>query len=236
MEVVDLELLRDVIEEQRRQWTVQRKMESLGLPPAFLDSALAIFIYTIDDPKIYLAVCGAMYSPQRRQVGNTASAELIACLPFIKFLDNALIQLPPRFHYTGLVYRGVPWVYRAPEPAKHDPESYFPAGNELMWYEFKSTSTSKAVMTREHFCGFYGPRTIFTVEATRGYSIAEFSYFGPHLHADQQEYEVVFRPLSRFRVKYAEKNIIDPTERGESIEAARRSGYPDTVRIVQLLQ
>ena len=97
----------------------------------------------------------------------------------------------------------------------------------VMWYEFKSTSTSMAVMTRGHFCGVHpGPRTIFTVDACRAYSIEKFSIF----QGMDSEYEVLFRPLSQFRVVHATKNIIDPAERG-SLE---RSGFPDAVGLMQI--
>ena len=49
----------------------------------------------------------------------------------------------------------------------------------MTWYEFKSTSVKPEVMSRPHFCGHLpGPRTIFTVEAVRGYDIRPFSFFG----------------------------------------------------------
>jgi hypothetical protein len=97
----------------------------------------------------------------------------------------------------------------------------------VTWYEFKSTSTSHAVMTRDHFCGLRpGPRTIFTVDACRAYSIEKFSIF----QGMDSEYEVLFRPLSQFRVVHATKNIVDPTER----DSPERSGFPDAVGLIQI--
>ena len=62
-------------------------------------------------------------------------------------------------------------------------------------------------MTRDHFCGVdAGPRTIFTIEARYAYSIEKFSFF----HGVNSEHEVLILPLSKFQVKFAQKNIIDP--------------------------
>jgi hypothetical protein len=46
-------------------------------------------------------------------------------------------------------------------------------------YEFKSTSMNRELMSQPKFCGHEpGPRTHFVIEATRAYSIVEFSSFG----------------------------------------------------------
>ena len=80
-------------------------------------------------------------------------------------------------------------------------------------------------MTRPHFCGVgAGPRTIFSVAATSGYSISAFSAFG----AD--EAEVLFRPLSTFQVKLVKRRILDPKETVE----VQRSGFPDDVFLEQV--
>ena len=63
-------------------------------------------------------------------------------------------------------------------------------------------------MTRDHFCGFKGPRTIFIVQATRAYDIHKFSYF----QGTDSEHEVLFRPFSKFKVVNALKSIIDAKE------------------------
>ena len=83
-------------------------------------------------------------------------------------------------------------------------------------------------MTRPHFCGVAaGPRTIFHVNAKHAYSIEGFSYF----QGDRSEYEVLFRPLSRFQVRLATKNILDPREK----KSLQKSGYPDAIHLTQVL-
>ena len=238
LEGADLDDLEAVIDDKRAEWRDELYSDGgvFKLPRAYqLDFAIAIHLYTLADPAVHKVINKAMFNPTRRQSGGGAaaapggaggvSAELTKCLPFIKFLDAALEALPAAYLYRGRVRRGVQWCY--PSPERHDPEGYFAAGKMVMWYEFKSTSTSMAVMTRGHFCGVHpGPRTIFTVDACRAYSIEKFSIF----QGMDSEYEVLFRPLSQFRVVHATKNIIDPAERG-SLE---RSGFPDAVGLMQI--
>jgi hypothetical protein len=91
-----------------------------------------------------------MFDPSRRLKGAAPGADLSpalrACAPYIKLLDEALVQLPAGFVFRGRVQRGVKWVY--PRPDTHDPEAYFAPGAVLMWYEFKSSSQKKEVMSR----------------------------------------------------------------------------------------
>ena len=64
------------------------------LPTSYpVDYAVAIHIYTLEDPRVYAVVNDAMFNPSRRKPGASSqiSAELRACLPFIKFLDAALL-------------------------------------------------------------------------------------------------------------------------------------------------
>jgi hypothetical protein len=71
----------------------------------------------------------------------------------------------------------VKWVF--PSKDNHDPERYFKKDATIYWYEFKSSSTKPELMSQPHFCGHEpGPRTHFVIEATRAYSIVEFSSFG----------------------------------------------------------
>ena len=82
-------------------------------------------------------------------------------------------------------------------------------------------------MARPHFAGKKaGPRTIFYIDAIDAYSIEKFSF----LQGTSSEYEVLFRPLARFRVTSAEKNIINPKE----TKSAKKSGEPDAVYLQQL--
>ena len=128
-----------------------------------------------------------MFARDRRGASGAGSPDLLAVMPYARFLDEALQRLPASFHYKGDVERGVRWVY--PSPDKHDPKRHFALNSLICWYEFKSTSTNSEVMTRPHFCGTgAGPRTVFTVDAKCGYSIAAFSAFG------EEEAEVLFRP------------------------------------------
>ena len=59
-----------------------------------VDYAIAIHVYTLEDPSVYRVVNRAMFNPNRRQGIGGVSAELRACLPYIKFLDAALAALP----------------------------------------------------------------------------------------------------------------------------------------------
>ena len=49
----------------------------------------------------------AMFSSDRRGADGVASEELLAVMPFAKFLDTALDRLPESFHFKGRVERGV---------------------------------------------------------------------------------------------------------------------------------
>ena len=211
-----------VVARQRQLWLAEGMLERVGLPLSFMDFALAIYVYTLERPQVYKLVNWSMIDPSRRGAGHDGeeevSADLRACAAYIKFLDTALTQLPDRFIFRGRVQRGVKWVF--PTPARHSPETYFRAGAMLVWYEFKSTSLNREVMNHPQFCGHDpGPRTIFTIDAVRGYRITDFSFYG------EEEGEVLFRHMTALRVDSVVRNIVDPFERG-SIE---RSGFPDQV-------
>ena len=85
---------------------------------------------------------------------------------------------PPTLRLTPAARRAqVKWVY--PGPDNHDPERYFQKDATIYWYEFKSTSRKRELMSQPKFCGHEpGPRTHFVIEATRAYSIVAFSSFG----------------------------------------------------------
>jgi hypothetical protein len=74
-------------------------------------------------------------------------------------------------------------------------------------------------MSNEEFCGHdrSKPRTIFHINATEAYSISHLSNFG------EAEAEVLFRPLSKFKVLLATKQC-DHTLQHDST-----GGFPDTV-------
>jgi len=232
---IDMNALLDTARSIQRAWRASGRMAALGLPDSFLPFAVAIYLYTLETigllpGSVYKVVNGSMRVRERNGPGGIG-ADLENCLPYIKFLDEALRRLPDQFIVRGKVRRGVKWVY--PSPAitgdlRHDPDSYFRPGNELYWYEFKSTSTNPEVMTRPHFCGVEpGPRTIFTVTATCGYDIKDFSAI--------PEAEVLFRPLVRLRVVGAARNVIDgrkPEDGGPTTLA--ESGHPDQVILQQI--
>ena len=238
---VDQDDLEAIIDGQSEAWGDELHLPEgrFRLPTSYpVDYAIAIHIYTLEDPRVYAVVNHAMFNPSRRKPGAPShiSDELRACLPFIKFLDAALAALPAEYVFRGEVRRGVKWVF--PKPESHDPEAYFAPGAKLCWYEFKSTSKQQELMTREQFCGIdAGPRTIFTVQACRAYDIARFSFY----QGEQSEYEVLFRPLSLFKVVHSQKNIIDPRKKAEleasgyhGMGAIQRSGFPDAISLEQL--
>jgi len=105
---IDIDLLEEILRRQERDWRRQHKLERLGLPDSFMNFALAIYVYTLEDPAVYMytAVNRAMFDPER-QPGPDLSPELQACLPYIRFLDTALERLPEAFIYSGRVHRGV---------------------------------------------------------------------------------------------------------------------------------
>eukprot|EP00300_Choanocystis_sp_HF-7_P016121 c19301_g2_i1.p2 GENE.c19301_g2_i1~~c19301_g2_i1.p2 ORF type:complete len:159 (+),score=24.50 c19301_g2_i1:669-1145(+) len=157
-----------------------------------------------------------MYSADRAGTNNQLSDGLRACLPYIKFLDTALVQLGEQFQHRGPCYRGVKWVY--PNLQNHDPVRHFPRGKEFFWYEFKSSSRDLCLMDHERFCGNSGPRTIFVINSLTGYKIDEFSKFG------QSEKEVLFRPLTEFKVVSANR-LCHPN-----------GGNPDVVELDQVIR
>jgi hypothetical protein len=227
---VDVDLLEDIVKGKREEWVdfIYSPAAGFNLSASYLlDFAIAIHVYTLNEPPVYAVVNGEMFNTGRRKPGAISgiSDSLRACLPFIKFLDSALAKLPESYIFQGEVRRGTKWVY--PSPTKHDPKSHFPVGQTTMSYEFKSTSTEPEVMMRDHFCGVNaGPRTIFIIQATRAYDIQKFSYF----QGTASEHEVLFRPFSRFKVSNVLKNIIDPKE----LVSKEKSGFPDVVQLKQV--
>ena len=120
---IDIELLLEVVEEQRKEWIREKKMQKLGLPDSYIEFALAIYVYTLEDPKVYGPVNWAMFDPSRRVKGAAAdkdiSDELAACAQYIRMLDEALCRLPVRFHVRGRVKRGIKWVYPYVGPRRY---------------------------------------------------------------------------------------------------------------------
>lgn len=161
---VDMEMLTFVLEDTRSE--LQMKMETLGISAQYnVDFALSIHSYTLEDPSIYSIINGEMHSPDRDKGAGGVSDRLRACLPYIKYLDTALENLPSQFHFSGRCLRGIKWVF--PNEDDHDPEQYFHAGKKVTFYEFKSTSRKMELMYEPRFCGSEGSRTIFDIQASQ---------------------------------------------------------------------
>lgn len=227
---IDAGDLQAAVEGQRELWRdlLYSAEGGFDLPRSYLlDWAVAIYVYTLSDPKVFKVVNGEMFNHNRRKPGMSVGVSdgLRACLPYIRFLIHALKALPASYVFRGEVRRGVKHAY--PSPEDHDPVGHFRVGKRLAWYEFKSTSKKAEVMMRDHFCGpEAGPRTTFIVDVICGYDISRFSYF----QGAESEYEVLLLPMSQFEVVHAAKNIIDPKE----TVCIRRSGFPDTVHLRQV--
>jgi len=225
---IDAGDLQAAVDGQRELWRLRLYSATGGfqLPPSYrLDWAVAIYVYTLSDPKVFRVVNREMFNPERRKNGGV-SAGLRACLPYIRFLTAALKALPARYVFRGQVRRGVKHVF--PTIADHDPAGHFAIGAFVMWYEFKSTSRNPQVMAREHFCGVAaGPRTTFIVDVVCGYDISPFSFF----QGAESEYEVLMLPMSLFEVVYVAKNILDAAE----TVVLERSGFPDVVHLRQVV-
>ena len=220
--------LQAAVDGQRMIWRTELydPAGDFKLPKSYLvDWAACIYAYTLSNPKVFKVVNREMFSPDRRSSGGGVSDGLRACLPYIRFLIDALKALPARFRFKGQVYRGVKHCY--PTPENHDPVRHFRVGKRLRWDEFKSTTKEQGVITGPHFCGMgAGPRTKFTIDVTEGYDISLFSAF----QGVNSEHEVLLLPLSYFVVVHAARNIIDPKETVN----LQRSGYPDTVHLRQV--
>ena len=142
---IDIDLLEEILRRQERDWRRQHKLERLSLPDSFMNFALAIYVYTLEDRAVYTAVNRAMYNPARRGVqgvlpGPDLSPELQSCLPYIRFLDTALERLPEAFIFRGRVHRGVrspprrarthprliQYTRNRPPPSSHPPNDGVP--------------------------------------------------------------------------------------------------------------
>jgi len=230
---IEIDILMAIVEGQSEEWRHRLHDPAAGfnLPPDYpLAGAVAIYVWTINDPPVYAVVNRELWNPDRRVPGASGAAgigpRLRACLPFIRFLIDACRALPPEYVYRGEVRRGVKWVY--PSPDHHDVQAHFAEGKTLMYFEFKSTSKRQEVMTRPHFLGVgAGPRTLLTLRVREAYCIEKFSFF----QGLRSEFEVLVLPLAKFQVVMAQKNIIDPKE----TESLEKSGFPDAVVLQQIV-
>ena len=189
------------------------------LPDKF---ALAMFVYTLQDPNVYAPLGDALHGPDRASGPGGISVRVRAWLPFAKLLDMALVEAALIWEYfIGQTFRGVKYAFPKPTVAEHDPVKYFPKDRDLHWFEFNSSSTEFEVMYRDHFCGKSGPRTVFTVQSCEGVSIRRFSHF-------PDEEEVLFRPGAHFRVMASVKKL-RAADLGDNPPVD--GGFPDDVHL-----
>ena len=154
-------------------------LQAEGCPEFGEDAALAIRLYTIERPfRLYRLVNGQMHAPERDAGPGGVSEGLRKCLPYIKYLCEAMENAPAKFVYSERCHRGVKWAFprcgALPDGSwadEHDPAAYFFPGREFPWYEFKSASFSFDTMYLDCFCGDRGPRTIFSIEGVRGIKV-----------------------------------------------------------------
>ena len=77
-------------------------MAQLGLTEDYLPFAVAVHLYSLEliganaDGSVYKVVNRTMRAPERQDLAapGGVSADLECCLPYIKFLDEALARLP----------------------------------------------------------------------------------------------------------------------------------------------
>ena len=75
----------------------EQKLKDDGVCPEFnMEYAMAIYLWTIDEPNLHSFLNGHMHSVQERTKGKGGiSAELRACLPFAKAIPNLLNLATP---------------------------------------------------------------------------------------------------------------------------------------------
>jgi hypothetical protein len=187
--------------------------------------ALAIHVYTLQDPNVYKPLGEAMHTDARAIGPSGVSSAFRAVLPFAKLLDVGLREAARVWGcFIGQVFRGVKYAFPRPTAAEHDPERHFAPGRELYWFEFNSSATHFDVMYEAWFCGKSGPRTVFTIQSCEGVSIKKFSIM-------PDEDEVLFRPLAHFRVTSSSKRL-HVTDLGHC--PPTDGGFPDDVQLQQL--
>eukprot|EP01047_Picozoa_sp_COSAG01_P094210 COSAG01_NODE_25164_length_753_cov_2.336391_1_plen_157_part_01 len=106
---LDFGQVKALLRRQRRAMADTLRREGLTEADLLLDCALAIYLYTLDMPRIFAIVNRAMYAPERADptARDGFSKELRRCLPYIKYLRHALRSLPEKYHFSGRCFRGV---------------------------------------------------------------------------------------------------------------------------------
>eukprot|EP00927_Polykrikos_kofoidii_P073692 TRINITY_DN69704_c0_g1_i1.p1 TRINITY_DN69704_c0_g1~~TRINITY_DN69704_c0_g1_i1.p1 ORF type:complete len:782 (+),score=90.55 TRINITY_DN69704_c0_g1_i1:61-2406(+) len=184
-----------------------------------LQYAGAIYLWTCEEPRFYYFVNMALNSPRRMEHGML-SEELAACLPYVKFLDEALTNLPDEFVHTGRCWRAVDWVY--PSLRSHDPVTYFPRGREFYWFSFKSATADYRALEREKLQKRSGVCTIFQIENATAFKVWRFSAF-------PREKEVLFCPLTMLVALSVCKRVVVARAKYNDPSNACHSGRPDVV-------
>eukprot|EP01045_Picozoa_sp_COSAG04_P020058 COSAG04_NODE_2013_length_4999_cov_66.515510_1_plen_1522_part_00 len=209
---VDVDLAAVKVESKREEMKTLLLRE--GCSEFDVEFAMAIWVYTMQEPAVYQAMNAALREAANRDEGHDAVPEAVRhCLPYIKFLDYSMENAPAKFRFTGRCFRGDQFVW--PSKEEHDPESYFQRGREFSWHEFKSTSMDKDVaLYHPSFCGERtGPRTIFIIEGVFGVKVETLSDF-------KSEAEVLFPVNAKFRVTFVQKKLKHDF-----------SGFPDEVHL-----
>ena len=107
---IDVVVVQSYVDGKRAE--IRDALRANGIVEYGEERALAIRIYTVEDPfALYKIINAAMNSPDRGVGPDGISVELLACLPYIKFLWVALEELPPQFHWNRKVHRGVKWAF-----------------------------------------------------------------------------------------------------------------------------
>jgi hypothetical protein len=214
---VDLDIHELKTELSQTRQNMIRKLKDNGAGSILIDHAQALYLYTHDHFAICSVIDSHIFSPDRN--AKDTLQRLMSCLPFIKFVDSALLSLPAQFRFSGRVYRGIKWVFQSLQ--EHDPEKYFFHGRSLQFLECKSASKVQEAMLHDRFCGHKGPRTIFSIDATDGYDVSLFSNHG------EVGAGVLFRPLAKMEARGAVKgtDMLCQVDSGE--------GSPDMVNLVQ---
>ena len=221
---ISVAAIRRTLANQRAR--MRATLQGLGCPEFGEERALAIHLYTKEqDFRLYAVVNGAMRRANRGDGPGGTSDSLRRCLPYIKFLCEALEMAPAQLRFDGRCHRGVKFAYSSAGTAAsaddHNPGLYFRVGSEFPWFEFKSASRNHATMYAAVFCGASGPRTIFTIDGVHGVLIQAFS-------EQASEEEVLFPPLRRFQVTHVQKKLL-PLHLSAH---AAPGGFPDEVHLV----
>lgn len=109
---LELDFVKELIDAKRPDLAAYLRAQGCADYP--VDYALAIYLYTLEEPPIYEMLNQPMRSPTRAEGPNGMSMTLRGSLPMIKYLDTALEEAPAKFEFSGRCQRGVKYVYPSP--------------------------------------------------------------------------------------------------------------------------